>query len=126
MKRDRMAPVGLRVVCAAVACVATAFAQEPMPKSGALIAIDTGQTLWIAVVNGKMQVIALDDYVIPRKDGFWRILLPSKSLPPDVWAVPLGKSKDVIAEQERAAIFFPAGGPPAVSAYRTNSPDVFA
>jgi hypothetical protein len=73
-----------------------------------------------------MQVIALDDYVIPRKDGFWRILLPSKSLPPDVWAVPLGKSKDVIAEQERAAIFFPAGGPPAVSAYRTKSPDVFA
>src|ERR1700726_2467797 len=85
MKRDRMAPVGLRVVCAAVACVATAFAQEPMPKSGAPVAIDTGQTLWIAVVNGKMQVIALDDYVNPRKDGFWRILLPSKSLPPDVW-----------------------------------------
>jgi hypothetical protein len=75
MKRDRMAPVGPRVVLAAVACVATAFAQEPMPKSGALVAIDTGQTLWIAVVNGKMQVIALDDYVIPRKDGFWRILL---------------------------------------------------
>lgn len=83
--------------------VAPSSAQKLMPKSGALVAIDTGQTLWIAPVNGKMQVIAVDDYVIPRKDGFWRVLLPSKSLPPDVLAVPLAKSKDAIAAEQKAS-----------------------
>jgi hypothetical protein len=50
-----------------------------------------------------MQVIAVDDYVIPRKDGFWRVLLPSKSMPPDVLAVPLAKNKDAIAAAEKAS-----------------------
>jgi hypothetical protein len=86
----------------AVTCAVAASAQELMPKSGALVAIETGQTLWIAPVNGKMRVIALEDYIIPRKDGFWRVWLQSKSLPPDVWAVPLGKGNDVIFRQEKA------------------------
>jgi hypothetical protein len=103
MRRDRGASLWLRAVFAAVTCAAIASAQEFMPKSGALVAIDTGQTLWIAPVNGKMQVIALDDYVIPRKDGFWRVLLPSKSMPPDVLAVPLAKSKDAIAAEHKAS-----------------------
>jgi len=90
-------------VMGVVVLVAASSAQELMPKSGALVAIDTGQTLWIAPVNGKMQVIAFDDYVIPRKDGFWRVLLPSKSMPPDVLAVPLAKSKDAIAAEQKAS-----------------------
>jgi len=98
---------GASVVCWALACAAlsavTSSAQVLMPKSGALVAIDSGQTLWIAPVNGKMQVIALDDYVIPRKDGFWRVLLPSRSMPPDVFAVPLAKSKDAIAAEQKAS-----------------------
>jgi hypothetical protein len=73
-----------------------------MPKSGALVAIDSEQTLWIASVNGKMQVIAVDDYVIPRKDGFWRVL-PLRSFPPDVVAFPLAKSKDTITAEQKAS-----------------------
>ncbi len=103
MKRDHIVPLGLLALCAAVACVANAFAQEAMPKSGALVAIDTGQTLWIAPVNGKMQVISLNDYVIPRKDGFWRVLLPSKSLPPEVVAFPLAKSKSATGARQKAS-----------------------
>jgi hypothetical protein len=76
-----------------VVLCAVGWAEDPAPKSGALVAIDSGQTLWIAPVNGKMQVIALDDYVIPRKDGFWRVL-PLNSFPPDVVAFPLAKGKD--------------------------------
>lgn len=98
-----MVALGLPVLFAALACVANAFAQEAMPKSGALLAIDTGQTLWIAPVNGRMQVIAVDDYVIPRRDGFWRVLLPSKSLPPDVVAFPLAKGKSATSARQRAS-----------------------
>jgi hypothetical protein len=94
------------VVCwlvGVVLCAVTSPAQDLMPRSGALVAIDSGQTLWIAPVNGKMQVIALDDYVIPRKDGFWRVLLPSKSMPPDVFAIPLAKGKDAILSGPEAS-----------------------
>jgi hypothetical protein len=92
-----------------VLCAARASAQELTPKSGALVAVDTGQTLWIAPVGGKMQVIALDDYVIPRKDGFWRVRLQFESLAPDrgfraseteLWAVPLSKGKNAVAWEE--------------------------
>jgi hypothetical protein len=94
-----------------VVCAATASAQELTPKSGALVAVDTGQTLWIAPVGGKMQVIALDDYVVPRKDGFWRVRLQFKSLAPDrgfraieteLWAAPLNKGKNAVAWEEKA------------------------
>lgn len=84
-------------------CAAASSAQELMPKSGALVAIDSGQTLWIAPVNGKMQVIAVDDYVIPRKDGFWRVILSSKSFPPDARAIPLAKGKDAISSRQKAS-----------------------
>lgn len=88
-----------------------------MPRSGALLALDSGQTIWIAPVNGKMQVIATNDYVIPRKDGFWRVRLEFRELPNtkqqsptggsseesagvtprQLWAVPLKKGKDAVA-----------------------------
>jgi len=77
-------------------------AQDPMPKSGALVAIDSGRTLWIAPVNGKMRVIAVDDYVIPRKDGFWRVF-PLKSFPPDVVAYPLAKGKDSTPAEQKSS-----------------------
>lgn len=102
-----------------------AGAQSPenaLPKSGALVALDNGQTIWIAPVNGKMQVIAANDYVIPRKDGFWRVRVQFKELPPNqpspgaaqdeqgtsnapswLWAVPLEKGKDAVAWEERPA-----------------------
>jgi hypothetical protein len=96
---------------------ASAAQSQPnaMPKSGALVALDNGQTLWIAPVNGKIQVIAADDYVIPRKDGFWRIRLEFRELPESgqsnadrenqegggapmrLWAVPLRKGKNAVA-----------------------------
>ena len=100
----------------------TVGAQSPantLPRSGALVALDNGQTIWIAPVNGKMQVIAANDYVIPRRDGFWRVRVQFKELPPNqpgagaaqdeqgtsnapswLWAVPLKKGKDAIAWQE--------------------------
>jgi hypothetical protein len=93
-----------------VLCAATASAQEPTPKSGALVAVDAEQTLWIAPVGGKMQVMALDDYVVPRKDGFWRVRLQFKSVAPDrgfraieteLWAVPLKKGKNAVAWEEK-------------------------
>lgn len=94
-------------------------AESALPRSGALVALDNGQTLWIAPVNGNMQVIAANDYVIPRKDGFWRVRVPFKELPPNqpsagvaqdeegtsnapswLWAVPLRKGKDAVAWEE--------------------------
>ncbi len=47
--------------------------QPPLPKSGALIGLSSGQTLWIAPMDGKIQVLASKDYILPRKDGFWYI-----------------------------------------------------
>lgn len=91
--RNRAGSMAICGLAGMVLCAAPLSAQEIIPKSGALVAIDNGQTLWIAPVDGKMQVIAVNDYVIPRKDGFWRVLLPSKSWPPAVVAFPLSKSK---------------------------------
>jgi hypothetical protein len=105
----------------AVLCAWTSSAQQVAPKSGALIALDTGQTLWIASVNGKIQVIAADDYVIPRKDGFWRVRLEFRPLTSSeqetgnqgigtgngiqgqLWAVPLEKGMDVVPWDEPPA-----------------------
>lgn len=103
----------------------TAGAQSPenaLPRSGALVALDNGQTIWIAPVNGKMQVIAANDYVIPRKDGFWRVRVQFKELPPDppsggaapdeqgvshtplrLWAVPLKQGKDAVVWEQKPA-----------------------
>jgi len=100
--RNRAASI---LICGLVSVVPGAVAswsQDPTPKSGALVAIDSGQTLWIAPVDGKMQVIAVDDYVIPRKDGFWRVR-PLKSFPPDVVAFPLAKGKDAITAEQKAS-----------------------
>lgn len=102
MKTARTVLLWLTALLGVVACTETVFAQQSMPKSGALVALNTGQTLWIAPVNGKMQVVALDDYVIPRKDGFWRVRLQPNSLPPEVLAVPLGKDKDQVLQKEKA------------------------
>jgi len=142
MRGRRRFPVG-RVICALAASMSVAMcgrAQEPpstaaqgteneLPRSGALVGLNTGtgtnagQTLWVAPVHGKIQVIAADDYVVPRKDGFWRVRLEMKW--PDgtgqeqpgreaeagsgdaqtqngniiyrrLWAVPLKKGKDAV------------------------------
>lgn len=96
--------------------------ENGLPRSGALVALDNGQTVWIAPVNGKMQVIAANDYVIPRKDGFWRVRVQFKELaanqtgagaaqdeqsmsnaPSRPWAVPLKKGKDEVAWEEAPA-----------------------
>jgi hypothetical protein len=79
--------------------------QDAMPRSGALVGLSNGQTLWIAPVEGKIQVVANEDYVIPRKDGFWRVRLgpqwtPLEGAPPAharLWAVPLKKGKNAVA-----------------------------
>src|SRR5258708_12950489 len=63
---------------------------EAMPHSGALVGLSGGQTLWIAPVDDKIRVVAARDYIIPRKDGFWRVRLdlkwvraPPKVAPPE-------------------------------------------
>jgi hypothetical protein len=93
-------------------CAPTCYAQQPPPKSGALVALDAGQTLWIAPADGKLRVIAADDYVIPRKDGFWRIHLESRlpanqdspnpefgignGIQGQLWTVPLQSGSDAV------------------------------
>ena len=67
----------------------------------------SGQTLWIAPAGDKIQVLAAPDYIIPRRDGFWRVRLdvnwndPTLSgVPPGhgrLWAVPLKKGMDAVA-----------------------------
>jgi tetratricopeptide (TPR) repeat protein len=78
--------------------------QDAMPRSGALVGLSNGETLWIALVEGKIQVVANEDYVIPRKDGFWRVRLGPQWAPPEgttpaygrLWAVPLKKGKNAV------------------------------
>jgi len=107
-------------VCALLLCLATtdrAPAQSAAGGSGVLVGLDSGKTIWIAPVGGKLKAMAADDYVIPRKDGFWRIrpdtkgeavLQPGQADAPSqpnrvlLWAVPLG-----------AAVPAPASSPPA-------------
>ncbi len=97
--------------CALLLCLAAAgpmAAQNAAGGSGVLVALDSGKTIWIAPVAGKFQAIATDDYIIPRKDGFWRIHLdikseaelhpgqssaPSQPSPVLLWAVPLGSAE---------------------------------
>lgn len=77
------------------------------PRSGALVGLNSGQTLWIAPIGDKIQVFAAPDYIIPRRDGFWRVRLdvnwndPMLSgVPPGhgrLWAVPLKKGMDAVA-----------------------------
>src|SRR5271155_767698 len=54
---------------------------EATPHSGALVGLSGGQTLWIAPVDGKIRVLAAQDYIIPRKDGFWRVRFDMKWAP---------------------------------------------
>jgi hypothetical protein len=68
--------------------------QEAMPHSGALVGLSNGQTLWIAPVEGKIRIISTGDYVIPRKDGFWRVRPEVKWAPAEGVAVPEAKKND--------------------------------
>lgn len=96
---------------------------ETKPHSGALVGLSGGETLWIAPVDGKIRVLAAPDYIIPRKDGFWRVRFDMKwaplegspaeaitgavkndpalvGVPPGygrLWAVPLKKGMDAMA-----------------------------
>jgi hypothetical protein len=82
---------------------------QPMaaPHSGALVGLTSGQTLWIAPSGEKIQVLVAPDYVIPRKDGFWRVRLDINWNDPTLsgtsrrqgrlWAVPLKKGRDAVA-----------------------------
>ena len=80
--------------------------QDPMLHSGALVGLSGGQTLWIAPVQGKIRITENQDYVIPRKNGFWRIRIgvnwaPRDGLPAPtgyrrLWSVPLTKGNDAV------------------------------
>src|SRR6267154_2797909 len=65
---------------------------EAMPHSGALVGLSGGQTLWIAPVGDNIRVLAAQDYIIPRKDGFWRVRLEVKW----VWAPPKGSPAEAL------------------------------
>ena len=83
--------------------------QETTATSGALVGLSSGQTLWIAPVDKKIQVLASPDYVLPRKDGFWRIRAETRPIPPEelsgaassglrqIWAIPLKRGKHAVA-----------------------------
>jgi hypothetical protein len=99
--------------------------QEMVPRSGALVGLSNGQTLWIAPVEGKSRIMSTGDYVVPRKDGFWRVRPEVKwapaegvavpetnksdpataDVPPGVgrlWAVPLKKGRDAAPWKDAA------------------------
>jgi tetratricopeptide (TPR) repeat protein len=83
--------------------------QETSATSGALVGLSSGQTLWIAPVDKRIQVLTSPDYVLPRKDGFWRIRAETRPIPSEelsgaasnglqlLWAVPLKKGKHAVA-----------------------------
>jgi tetratricopeptide (TPR) repeat protein len=83
--------------------------QETTATSGALVGLSSGQTLWIAPVDKKIQVLASPDYVLPRNVGFWRIRAETRPIPPEelsgaasrglqqLWAIPLKKGKHAVA-----------------------------
>ena len=80
--------------------------QNAMPRSGALVGLSSGHTLWIAPVQGKIRITENQDYVIPRRDGFWRIRLGLKWAPPEgvpsspgyerLWTVPLTEGNEAV------------------------------
>jgi hypothetical protein len=77
-----------------------------MLRSGALVGLSGGQTLWIAPVQGKIRITENQDYVIPRKNGFWRIRLGVNWAQPEglparpgygrLWSIPLTKGNDAV------------------------------
>ena len=82
--------------------------EKAVVRSGALVGMNSGQSFWIAPVDGKIDILVAQDYVIPRKNGFWRVRFdvnwndPTLSgVPPPVhgrlWAVPLKKGIDAVA-----------------------------
>src|SRR6267378_7742161 len=81
--------------------------EKTVIRSGALVGMNSGQTFWIAPVDGKIQILVAQDYVIPRKDGFWRVRLDVNWNDPALsevasgrgrlWAVPLKKGMDAVA-----------------------------
>jgi hypothetical protein len=80
--------------------------QDTMVRSGALVGLSGGQTLWIAPVQGKIRITENQDYVIPRKSGFWRIRLGVNWAQPEglparpgygrLWSIPLTKGNDAV------------------------------
>jgi len=102
---------------------AICLGQEAKPSSGALVALSSGQTIWIAPINGKMQAIARDELVIPRKDGFWRIRVDETQWPDTagsnsdsadasakpapiigkLWSVPLSRGPDAVPWEAKPA-----------------------
>src|SRR5260370_33070524 len=42
------------------------------PRSGALVGLTSGQTLWIVPVGDKIQDLVAPDYGPPRNEGLWR------------------------------------------------------
>jgi len=103
--------------------------QNAMPRSGALVGLSSGHTLWIAPVQGKIRITENQDYVIPRRDGFWRIRLGLKWAPPEgvptppgydrLWAVPLTKGNDAVPWKITA----PATSKPATPASDSQNRD---
>jgi len=86
--------------------------EEAISRSGALVGLSSGQTLWIAPADGKIHILVAQDNIIPRKDGFWRVRLDVKwtaQVKNDealsgahveygrLWAVPLKKGMDAVA-----------------------------
>lgn len=60
-------------------------------RSGALVGMNAGQTFWIAPADGKIRLFVAQDYVVPRKNGFWRVRLDVK------WAPPEGSTAEGVA-----------------------------
>jgi tetratricopeptide (TPR) repeat protein len=79
--------------------------EKAVVRSGALVGMNSGQTFWIAPVDGKVHILVAQDYVIPRKNDFWRVRFdvnwndptPGVPLSGRLWAVPLKKGMDAVA-----------------------------
>ena len=63
-----------------------------IPNSGALVGFTSGQTLWIAPVDDRIQILAAPDYIVTRKDGFWHVRFDVK------WAPQEGSPAEAVAE----------------------------
>lgn len=112
-----------------------AHAQQPqapksgeahMAQSGVLVGVDDGETLWIAPINGKFQALARDQFVLPRKDGFWKIIAdaqPEDTNPnnQELWAVRL--ENDAPPKRPVEKITEPAGTQMQGQENQTNPPE---